>query len=594
MSQDLCAGNRVTLVGLVGRPELNGQEATLLFQSADRWAIRCTVSNEAVRVKSMNLQLCPDLHARLSNAEDMLSSVLTFCDASEVRTVRLVDRSFKALANTALTSCAWRRAVDARHLAAWQASHPVFTLSYINEQTQRFMGPTPAAPSALCRSGGGRFVAHVTAKGPVEVRDFGRPALAHEIVFSAVLVKDKKAVPVHFVTLSDDGSWLALGSNRHVSRLAESQCLRIAAFKIPDWYLSSQATRASAPARPLIETKPQLTFPSWGRLDALEWGGGSASAADAWWEAEQDPFLLCVNTDYLTESGSELCIWPLAQGTLDFPDGDEPVASFRLRLPHRFDAVASWRSPCAPEGSTLTGPGKCMFAIGYSTDTDDEGDGSFGGLLLIYRSSDTDADEWQTKTIRDPDHAFDTRFGAVALVSVDGRHDSLRVVTASQRCEHSASLSVWEVATATSGPGTCICRVDYHAVIRQMNWYMEQASAEYAHEGEGEGEDQEDEEVSDDEGSSLEMLGHQFERIDVSGGMVATADRCGVLCVWEMGQRGAQGLRLVAHLPPMGGLATNLRGLAITQTGGAEVAGRCLVYSTRDGMLGCVTPRIGL
>ena len=76
---------------------------------------------------------------------------------------------------------------------------------------------------------------------------------------------------------------------------------------------------------------------------------------------------------------------------------------------------------------------------------------------------------------------------------------------------------------------------------------------------------------------------------------MATADRQGMLCVWdaagggEDGGRGEPGLQLVAYRPPKGGGTfaggKDLRGLAIVGAGGADVAGHSLVYSEKDGLL---------
>ena len=88
---------------------------------------------------------------------------------------------------------------------------------------------------------------------------------------------------------------------------------------------------------------------------------------------------------------------------------------------------------------------------------------------------------------------------------------------------------------------------------------------------------------------TLGRLGRRRQQhLDASGAMLATADRCGLLCVWEVAR---DSLRLVSHVPPVGGGATELRGLVITESGGANVAGRALVYSTRNGRLTRVSPK---
>ena len=63
---ELCVGCRVTLVGLVSRPELNDQEATVLFERDGRWAVQCIASSESVRVKLSNLQINATPHERLT------------------------------------------------------------------------------------------------------------------------------------------------------------------------------------------------------------------------------------------------------------------------------------------------------------------------------------------------------------------------------------------------------------------------------------------------------------------------------------------------------------------------------------------------
>ena len=49
---------RAVLVGLNGRADLNGVEVRLLYPHADRWAVTCTLSQERIRVKPVNLALC--------------------------------------------------------------------------------------------------------------------------------------------------------------------------------------------------------------------------------------------------------------------------------------------------------------------------------------------------------------------------------------------------------------------------------------------------------------------------------------------------------------------------------------------------------
>ena len=55
------AGARLRLVGLKARPDLNGVEVTLLEDHGERWAMRCTLSGEGIRVKPANAVLCQDL-----------------------------------------------------------------------------------------------------------------------------------------------------------------------------------------------------------------------------------------------------------------------------------------------------------------------------------------------------------------------------------------------------------------------------------------------------------------------------------------------------------------------------------------------------
>ena len=75
-SSPLVVGARVRLVGLRAREELNGVEAVLLKLDGDRWAVRCVLSSERVRVKPTNLQLTPDLHERLNGSNAQQSGSL--------------------------------------------------------------------------------------------------------------------------------------------------------------------------------------------------------------------------------------------------------------------------------------------------------------------------------------------------------------------------------------------------------------------------------------------------------------------------------------------------------------------------------------
>ena len=72
-------GARVWITGLRARPDLNEQEAVVLSEQKERWAVRCTLSDECVKVKPANLVFC---EGRLAVLEEDLLLTMDTCTIS--------------------------------------------------------------------------------------------------------------------------------------------------------------------------------------------------------------------------------------------------------------------------------------------------------------------------------------------------------------------------------------------------------------------------------------------------------------------------------------------------------------------------------
>lgn len=145
-------GIRAVISGLVARADLNGAECTLLsFAPANgRWAVRTTVSGEGVRVRPMNLHMCPSLLER-SLPEALVREILAHCDVPTLRVVSETCSSLRLLSCSVLSSSAYRRKLDFTTLARWRASRSVYGfMAFDSFQRHR---PFPHMPGRLsCRA----------------------------------------------------------------------------------------------------------------------------------------------------------------------------------------------------------------------------------------------------------------------------------------------------------------------------------------------------------------------------------------------------------------------------------------------------------
>ena len=158
-------GARVRILGLRARPDLNDQEAVVLSEQKERWAVRCTLSNECVKVKPVNLVFC---EARLTELEDdVLQLVFSFAYPGALRNAAASSRKLRSRCSSLLSSAAYRRRCDVAQLARWKASSPVF--GFFSFDTKR--DPSPRW--------GPNFEGHLDCCGSriVHVDSFGRACL---------------------------------------------------------------------------------------------------------------------------------------------------------------------------------------------------------------------------------------------------------------------------------------------------------------------------------------------------------------------------------------------------------------------------------
>ena len=617
-SSPLVVGARVRLVGLRAREELNGVEAVLLKLDGDRWAVRCVLSSERVRVKPTNLQLTPDLHERLngshaqqsgsldgsSGLEKLDSSfddscglerlVLQQCDGPSLRAARAVDRQLGQLAGATLDGAEWRDRIDGTHLDAWQASSPVYGFFTLRERMvsrHKLFGPMRALarngqpPGAISRSCDGRLVAVASPAANTGVELWG--ANRAECVGSTRQrwrlrgARIGVPTPVHVLALSHDGCHLALASNAHSLAMHDTD---IEPIEINLYSIRSRSGETRS-----YEIEEVTTVPGDVIVDALAWGG------------QTEPHLLCASRSGVigSQPAGKLRLWRVDTGHATNAD----IADVT-------DAASVWRVAC---GRPVQQQEEWSFACG----------GLESVVLLLSPWTEPSGSRGVRTSVLLTNH----RSGFAAL-AFDGGH---RLVCAGA----DRSLSVWSLRTRA-----CLAMVDYRAAIRSMPWFAElgryerenYVAAEGAGWGGGDGEglqdlsdDDEDEgggggagDSADPQAAPLDAFArralsrHSISALDVSGSrMAVTGDRAGCICVWDLSSavdRGAESeeaasssspppsLRLVAVLPPADDEgdgeeeATAVRGIAIVDADAEGVAGGGILFADSVGAVTKMKP----
>jgi hypothetical protein len=156
---------RVVFTGLKAREDLNGKEGELLsyIEDAARWATKVVATGECIRVKPANLLLAPGLCERLCDKKQV-ALVLAQCDGASLRALRATNTSLAAAANAVMASASWRFSTDAAQLAAWHAASPVFGFFTLapgaTKRQLPSIGPLHHAAGCLSRSASGKIIAH--------------------------------------------------------------------------------------------------------------------------------------------------------------------------------------------------------------------------------------------------------------------------------------------------------------------------------------------------------------------------------------------------------------------------------------------------
>ena len=193
---------RVRIIGLQARPDLNEQEAVVLLEQKERWAVRCTLSNECVKIKPVNLILCED---RLTVLEDdMLLLTMTRAGPAGLRNAAVACMKLRSLCSRLLANAAYRRRCDREQLALWKASSPVF--GFLSFDWKRDPSP-PWGPSfeGQIDCMGSRIV-HVDSMGRASLYENGSDGACQLVrSVSGPFKAAKRASRFHRVALSSSG-----------------------------------------------------------------------------------------------------------------------------------------------------------------------------------------------------------------------------------------------------------------------------------------------------------------------------------------------------------------------------------------------------
>lgn len=573
------AGGRARLVGLRAREDLNGVEVALLSFTGDRWAVRCVLSTECIRIKPANLEPVPGLHERLSGNESV-NLVLRQCDGPTLRTVRATNRRLVAQATRMLQNSAWTQHCNLTRLAAWQASSPVYGFYTYRDRSPKISNT--ATPGALSRTASGALVAHAAVHGANGVAGVDLWNSASGCCVGAATLRDMSGAPVavDLVTMSADGRLMAVGSRSTGS---------VGVFEIVSTHPFT-AAGSSAPAEnpPPQHSLTQRISLHMDGVHAMALGGGRHASTG---RDTRPPWLLCAGEDVV--AGGLLRMWRI-QPPRAHADGlgDDDVAHAegcaraweatleltRDSATHVHDAIAgrsvlqSMRPlEAAPDrAGSSSAVGSAHHAATAGGESNDDDSLSFacatrpgGRVLLISPSAGAAAgasaaaqERWLTTS-----HA--RGLASVALLSpfiraanggvLGASGHGVRVVCAG----HDQRLTVWSARS-----GACMAVLDYAAAIRAMPWVGSLGSYEKEHykpemplAGDGAGDDASSggddgsgmQDLSDDEegegGGALVERGetvvggplsaHRLSVVDGIGeSMLATGDRGGCICVW--------------------------------------------------------------
>ena len=100
----LRVGERVGIEGLQARPDLNGMEAEVLLQGAERVGVKILCSGEAVRIRPINLRLLPGIWERLGGNEELMGVILHHSTVVSLVQAKAADKTCCCLCRLSLAA----------------------------------------------------------------------------------------------------------------------------------------------------------------------------------------------------------------------------------------------------------------------------------------------------------------------------------------------------------------------------------------------------------------------------------------------------------------------------------------------------------